>query len=168
MRPRTGFTLVEILIVVVILAILAVVALPKFSNASASARAVMLKDDLRLMRSQLMVFKAQHRGVSAGYPNCDPAQSPTEAALAAHITLASDAEGETAPIGTLGYRYGPYMRAMPENPVNGKTSVLLIADGAEFPNAPQDQHGWIYQPSTLTFKADISGTDESGQAFFDY
>ena len=168
MKYRTAFTLVEILIVVVILMILAVIVLPKFSNASATARASMLMDDLRLMRSQMMVFKAQHRGVSPGYPNCDTSQQPTADAFADHITKASNDAGETAEPGTLGYRYGPYMRQFPENPVNGKSTVNMIADGAAFPNAPQDQYGWVYQPSTLTFKADSTGSDESGTPFFDY
>ena len=168
MRPRTGFTLVEILIVVVILGILAVIVLPEFSNASATTRAVMLRDDLRLMRSQLVVFKAQHRGVSAGYPNGDTSQAPSELVLAAHVTQSSNDAGQTAALGTPGYRYGPYIREMPENPINGKRTVLMVADGAQFPDTPQDQYGWVYQPSTLTFKADSAGADEDGTAFFEY
>ncbi|MCD6304483.1 MAG: type II secretion system protein [Planctomycetes bacterium] len=168
MIRKTGFTLVELLIVVVILGILAGIVLPKFSNATETARANMLRDDLRLMRSQLMVFKAQHAGVSAGYPDCDPHQTPTEATLVAHITMASNLQGQTAEPGTPGYHYGPYMRAMPENPINGKRSVRIIGDSQQFPNAPQGTHGWIYQPSTLIFKADCTGSDQSGMPFFDY
>ena len=169
MKYRTAFTLVELLIVVVILMILAVIVLPKFSNASATARATMLMDDLRLMRSQMMVFKAQHRGVSPGYPDCDTSQQPTADALADHITKASNDAGDTAEPGTLGYRY----RQVPATVIavtgsNGKTTVNMIADGAVFPNAPQDQYGWVYQPATLTFKADSTGSDESGTPFFDY
>jgi prepilin-type N-terminal cleavage/methylation domain-containing protein len=167
-KHRRGFSLVEILIVVVILAILAVIVLPEFSSASASARASMLMDDLRLMRSQIVVFKAQHRGVSPGYPNCDTGQLPTAEALADHITKSSNEGGETAEPGTPGYRYGPYMRQFPQNPVNGRTTVRMIADGAQFPNAPQDQYGWIYQAETLIFKADSTGTDEQGRSYFDY
>lgn len=168
MRSRTGFTLVELLIVVIILAILAAIILPRFSNVTANARAAMLMDDLRVIRSQLVVFKAQHAGVAAGYPSCDPTQAPTEATLVAHITMASNFSGQTAPTGTAGYRYGPYMRQMPENPINGKRNVLVVEDGQQFPNAPQDQYGWLYQPSTLTFKPDCSGADEEGKTFFDY
>ncbi|HUS91849.1 MAG TPA: prepilin-type N-terminal cleavage/methylation domain-containing protein [Phycisphaerae bacterium] len=168
MRPRTGFTLVEILIVVIILGILAVIVLPEFSNASATARAAMLQDDLRLMRSQLIVFKAQHLGIAAGYPNGDPTQAPTESALTAHLTLASAADGRTAELGTPGFRFGPYLREIPENPINGKRTVRLLANGAAFPGTPQDVYGWIYQPSTLTLKADSSGADDNGIAFFDY
>lgn len=46
-RPRTGFTLVELLIVVVILGILAAMVIPKFKNSKAKAAASSLKQDLR-------------------------------------------------------------------------------------------------------------------------
>jgi prepilin-type N-terminal cleavage/methylation domain-containing protein len=168
MKSKTAFTLVELLIVVIILAILAAIILPKFSTVTASARATMLMDDLRVLRSQMMVFKAQHNGVAPGYPGCDTGNSPDGDVLTSHITLVSTAQGLTAPVGTPGFNYGPYMREMPENPINGKKNVLVIADGADFPTTPSDQFGWVYQPSTLTFRADSGGTDEAGKAYFEY
>ena len=76
--PR-GFTLVEILIVVMILGILAAVAIPKFANASQSARESSLKDNLRLLRTQLGVYKSQH-SLYPGYPGGDFTATPTETA----------------------------------------------------------------------------------------
>lgn len=168
MNPRKAFTLVELLVVVIILGVLAAIVIPRFSTVTASARATMLMDDLRVMRSQMMVFKAQHNGVAPGYPGCNEANNPDSNSLATHITRVSTANGLTAPVGTPGFNYGPYMREMPENPVNGKRDVLVIADDAEFPSAPSNLFGWVYQPSTLTFKADSSGADESGKAYFEY
>ncbi len=168
MRSKTGFTLVEILIVVVILGLLGVIVVPRFSNASATARASMLADDLRTIRTQIAVFRAQHLGVSAGYPDCDTSQAPTEAAFVAHMTMASKASGETAAPGTAGFRYGPYLREMTVNPVNGKNTVQVIGDAGAVPAAGDNSDGWIYQPATLTFKADASGNDESDKAYIDY
>jgi len=71
-------------------------------------------------------------------------------------------------VNTPGYPYGPYMREIPANPFNGKSSVRVLPASEAFPGSPADQYGWVYQPSTLTFKADCLGTDNNGVAYFDY
>jgi general secretion pathway protein G len=166
MNIRKAFTLVEILIVVIILAILATIALPRFSNASAMARASMMADDLRTIRSQMMVYRAQHSGSIAGYPA--EGGAPSEAALVAQMTLSSNEMGETAQIGTPGYKFGPYLREFPVNPVNGKTSVNVLGDAEEMPGAPTGKFGWIYHPASNVLRADVPGADESGKVYYEY
>lgn len=163
---RKAFTLVEILIVVVILGIIAAIVIPRFSNASATARASMLGDDLRVTRMQIEVFKAQHFGVAPGYPNCSRSQAPTEAAFIQYMTGVSDAGGTLNPSGNR--KFGPYLREVPLNPINGKSTVQVLADTDAFPAQAADKYGWIYQPSTMRFRADCSGADEDGKAYFDY
>jgi general secretion pathway protein G len=163
---KTAFTLVEIMIVVLILGILAAVVVPQFSNATTIARASMAADDLRIIRTQLMVYKAQHNGKSLGYPN--GAGGPTDTSVIAQATLASNASGDTAAVGTAGFNYGPYLREIPPNPLNGKNSIQVLADGATFPAAGDDNSGWIYQPATDTFRANSLGEDDTGKKYFGY
>ena len=63
---RSGFTLVEILIVVVILGILAAIVVPQFSEASSEAKINTLRGNLQTMRSQLELYKIQHDDLLPG------------------------------------------------------------------------------------------------------
>ncbi|MFB3891500.1 MAG: prepilin-type N-terminal cleavage/methylation domain-containing protein [Phycisphaerae bacterium] len=161
-----GFTLVEILIVVIILAIIAAIALPKFSNASAAARASMLADDLRIIRTQLAVFKCQHSDIPAGCAS--PTGDATLDLFTQHLTMATNEAGAVAALGTAGYKYGPYLREVPPNPINGKATVLVVPNSSAVPASASDAYGWIYQPGTVTFKSDAAGEDEAGKSFIDY
>src|SRR6266853_131555 len=57
---KNGFTLVEILIVVIILGILAAIVIPQFTNASQDARKSSLTSQLQTIRSQVELYKLQH------------------------------------------------------------------------------------------------------------
>ncbi len=168
MATRRAFTLVELLVVVIVLAILAAMVLPGFSSVTNCAKANMLMDNLRIMRLQLVVYKSQHADVPAGYPGGDTSQAPTDTAFEQQLTLPTNIRGQAGDVGDAGHPFGPYMREIPENPVNGRTSVLILGDAAQVPNSPPDTHGWVYQPATMTLKADCPGTDDKGKAYFDY
>src|SRR5687767_15385267 len=58
---KSGFTLVEILIVVIILGILAAIVIPQFTNASQDARRSSLASQLQTLRSQIELYKLQHK-----------------------------------------------------------------------------------------------------------
>ncbi len=108
-RRNSAFTLVEILIVVIILGILAAIVIPQFTNASQDARKSSLTSQLQTLRSQIELYKLQHKDVLPDLvTNWDPLTTKTDSDGAA--STATDA-------------FGPYMQAVPSNPLNGETGV---------------------------------------------
>jgi len=60
-RPKSsGFTLVEILIVVIILGILAAIVIPQFTSASTDARKSSLSTQLQSLQQQIALYQLQH------------------------------------------------------------------------------------------------------------
>ena len=106
MKAKSGFTLVEILIVVVILGILAAIVIPQFTEASTEAKLSSLCTDLQTMRSQIELYKIQHNDVP-----------PTFAAFTAQMT------GQTDITGAVGTDYGPYIQKVPTNQFNNDDTL---------------------------------------------
>ncbi len=59
-RARHGFTLIEILIVVVILGILAAIVIPQFTDAAEEASRSNLQSQLQTIRSQIELYNVQN------------------------------------------------------------------------------------------------------------
>ena len=168
MKKVKAFTLVEILIVVVLLGILAVVIVPMVSGSVISARESAVAHDLQLLRRYILIYKCQHLEISPGYPNGDTTQSPTEQAFIDQMTLSSNAEGQTAAIGTPGFERGPYIMKIPVNSLNNMSTIQFLGDGEDFPANADDSHGWVYKPSTSEMRCDNAGTDDAGKRYYDY
>jgi general secretion pathway protein G len=132
-RTRTGFTLVEVLMVAVILAILAVIVVPQFSDASADVKTSALRSSLHTIRSQLELYKAQHNG-----------SYPTAADWANQMTGKTDVDG--TPNATSG-KYGPYLQSVPPNPIDDNATIATTQDATG---------GWAYDAAAGTFKSNDS------------
>jgi len=116
---RKGFTLVEILIVVIILGILAAIVIPQFTNASQDARRSALASTVQSVRSQIELYKLQHGDT---LPDLVTSWAP--------FTGTSTFGGTT---------FGPYMQAAPENQLQGSAVVkggTTVAVG--------DTQGFVY------------------------
>lgn len=108
-KRNDGFTLVEILIVVVILGILAAIVIPQFSQASTDAKKSSLSSNLQTIRSQIALYKIQHTGDAA----------PTLLKFEAAMTQWTNAAGDVSAVVNAAYPYGPYLQTLPRNPVTG-------------------------------------------------
>jgi general secretion pathway protein G len=164
---RSGFTLVEILIVVVIIGIMASIVVPQFTNASHQARENTLRDDLRFLRTQIGVFAAQHNDVPPGYPGGDKTATPTQADFVAQMTLYTDVWCTTSTSRSAVFKYGPYLSRIPANPLNNSDQVMVLANGAAVP-APDNSTGWIYKPYTKELIANLTGNDATGTPYTQY
>jgi len=168
-RSRAGFTLIELLIVLVILGILASIIVPQFSNAAQVARSNTLKDDLRYLRTQIVVFKAQHRDAAPGYPNGAKTGTPTWELFQDQMTKYSNASCATSATASPAYPLGPYIQSVPANPVTGVSKVLVIANGQPMPKTYQgSDYGWIYKPETQDIIANSADKDSNGMPYIQY
>lgn len=62
-KTRRGFTLIEILIVVVILGILAAIVIPQFTNASQEATESAIRSELQSIRGQIELYRVRNAGI---------------------------------------------------------------------------------------------------------
>jgi len=115
-RNRKGFTLVEILIVVIILGILAAIVIPQFTSASQDARKNSLVSQLQTLRSQLELYKLQHLDQ---LPSTLIGGTPAWT----QMTVKTNASGATGT--TTAFPFGPYLQADPANPLNASNSTSV-------------------------------------------
>jgi general secretion pathway protein G len=141
-RSKSGFTLVEILIVVVILGILAAIVIPQFSEASTEARTSSVKSNLQMVRSQIELYKIQH---ADDLPGTAVAGVTFEDALLEKTDIDGDDTGTDD--------YGPYMQKFPINALNDSAVVTLDATVAGTLAACVVTEGWYYNSETGEFGA---------------
>ena len=139
---KSGFTLVEILIVIVVLGILAAIVVPQFSDASTDAKTSSLVSNLQTVRSQVQTYKIQHDGDLPGAGTASVSDAMTKYTdIDGALTLVQ------APATGV---YGPYLQAIPKNPFNDLATI--DEDGTVGDN----NAGWELNTTTGAFQADDS------------
>jgi len=114
---KSGFTLVEILIVVIILGILAAIVIPQFTSASQDARKNSLTSQLQTLRSQLELYKLQH---------LDQLPTTLVGSTPDWTQLVNKTDNTGATGTSTAYPFGPYLQSAPTNPLNGASAMLVV------------------------------------------
>ncbi|MBM3316416.1 MAG: type II secretion system protein [Candidatus Eisenbacteria bacterium] len=167
MGNRSGFTLVELLIVVIILGVLAAVAIPQFTSNTEDAKIAALDTSLAEMRNAVELYYHQHNAVYPGakkHTDGSNVASATEAAAAfvAQMTLYSAADGTTSNTKTTTHKYGPYLKkGLPANPFTSGQSDLLcdIATADISVAASSGTEAWKFYVKTGRLIANDGGHD---------
>ncbi len=137
---KRGFTLIEMLIVIVVIGILAVIVIPRLLGAGRKSKEASLRADLKQLRDAVEEFEAN----TAAWP---PDLADLMAADGAAISADSDGRGMSVDRG--GYT-GPYLSTgngdLPNDPFTGTTD-------------------WTYDNSTGVVHSASTLTTPSGEAY---
>jgi general secretion pathway protein G len=136
LRRQRGFTLIEIMVVVVILGVLAAIIVPKFLGRPDEAKVTKAKVDIKSLEEALGLFKLDN----GFYPS-------TEQGLKA---LVSKPE-----IGRIPTKFpnGGYLKKVPADPWG--TPYVYLSPGAQSPDFDVISYGADGQPGGENFDADI-------------
>ena len=116
---RKGFTLVELLIVILVIAILAAIAIPKFTDAGTRSRESRLKANLKLLRNAVTLFNNE----TGAYP----AMLSDLAVTSAPGTGLSNSAASKTIIAT--DWHGPYIMTVPADPVSNASFTYSTTSG---------------------------------------
>lgn len=138
---QAGFTLIEIMVVVVILGILAAVVVPKIMDKPDQARVTKAKQDIRVLESSLSLYKLDN----FNYPS-------TQQGLEALVAKPS---GDPEP---KNYKSGGYIQSLPKDPWGNAYQYLSPGSKGEIDIFSYGRDG---KPGGEGMDADIGNWDLS-------
>jgi len=147
-RHSRGFSLIELVIVVVIMGIISAIAIPRLSRGARNAGASAVKSNLAGLRNAIELYAAEHDG---NYPGTT---------IAAQLTQYSNATGTTtSATKTATEVYGPYLKDIPPQPVgtNKDDATIDVASGSADGSTTD---GWWYKASTQEIRANLPNSDK--------
>ena len=144
---KKGFTLVELLIVVIILAILAAIIVPQFTAATDDAKQSAYDTNVANIRAAIDLYRQQHNAypgaVAATAATCPSGATVTGTigaqAFDVQLRNYTNAAGQACTGTDPTFKYGPYLKdPLPINPLGDPGSQH--GDGCHDRHARTDQH----------------------------
>jgi prepilin-type N-terminal cleavage/methylation domain-containing protein len=133
-RP-SGFTLVEVLMVVTALAIIAGIVVPQVTTVMDDARNAALLKDLREFTFAIERYRMDHSGAA---PDLIVNSSLVQ------LLQTTDVDGNVG--SGPQYTYGPYLITVPRNALNNVTRVFRVNTAP--PANLTNRVGWVYHPAS--------------------
>ena len=152
-RATSGFTLVELMIVIAILGLLAAVAIPQFTSQKKEGQTAAMVSSLSVLRTAIDSYWSQH----------DDFPGPSFVKLSGQLLKNTNKKGAVGEGAIFGY--GPYLRngKLPTNPLSKTSTVKMVA---VMPVAPAGNQAWIYNYVTGEIRSNSAGKDLNGVPFF--
>ncbi len=157
---HSGFTLIEMLIVVIVLGILAAIIIPQIAVSTDDAKLNTLQTNLGGVRNALELYYFEHDSSYPGgaIPTTKPADVTTiPLAFIAQLARYTDVSGNIANSKDATYKFGPYIKngKLPTNPYNDKVDVAVdttVTDITTRDSTAAD-NGWKFYYNTGVFIA---------------
>ncbi len=167
-RMQSGFTLVELLIVVMVLGILAMIIVPQITVSTVDAKKSTLVTNLGVIRNAIELYYHQHDntypGVNTilGAASTDATASAT--AFVAQLTQYTNVDGTVATAyDETTASYGPYLKSatLPANPFNDLSTVICdITETDITERTASGTSGWKFYTITGNFIANIAAYED--------
>ncbi len=165
-QKQAGFTLLEMLIVIVVLGILAMIIIPQISVSTEDATLRTLQANLNVLRKTVEIYYNQHDDTYPGFNNTSgvPANSGTaKTAFVAQLVKYTAIDGAVSDTKDATYKFGPYIKGgvLPTNPYNQKNTVVCDIDETNITvRVSSGTSGWLFYNITGVLIANDGGHDD--------
>ncbi len=160
LKEQSGFTLIEMLLVVILLGILALAIIPQISVSSDDAKLSTLKTNLNTVRNALELYYHQHNEAFPGgaVPGTKPADVTDIAeAFAAQLSRYTDVNGNISNThDDVTYKFGPYLKhSLPYNTFNDKNDIVIDTTEPDITvrDSTATDNGWKFYYKTGVYIA---------------
>lgn len=144
---RKGFSLVEMLIVIIVVAIIAAIAIPRFGDSSRRSKEAALRANLKLIR-EAGDRAEQDTGLTFDVTTLAEATAPATGWKRG----AMGTNWSTASVDASRWR-GPYLLSMPVNPITGQSNYVTGKSSGDFAwthySNQSFNKNYLFFPSTM-------------------